>query len=500
MARRLFLFLQAIAVIATAAMLPGPVRAQSGLEPKREFRAAWVSTVANIDWPSSRELSTREQQAELIAILDRAVELNLNAIILQVRPMGDAMYASRLEPWSEFLTGTAGRAPQPFWDPLEFAVEECRRRGLELHAWFNPYRAKHPDARTRFSDRHISRTNSRNVHQYGRYLWMDPTAEEIKQHTLDVILDVVRRYDIDGVHIDDYFYPYPYYADGKEFPDDANWRAYRARGGTMGRGDWRRNHVNDFVRRLYSRVKSEDPKVKVGISPFGIWRPGHPEGTKGLDQYADLYADARLWLNEGWLDYISPQLYWRIDQRDQAYRPLLAWWAGENRRGRHLWPGNFTSRIEQNGGWRPEEIINQITATQRQRGATGNVHFSMVALMENRQGIADRLRNGPYAEPALIPPSPWLGRRRPSQPAVQAERDPDRREIHLSWRSASNDDVRVWALYTREDNRWKMQLIPAHRSRTHRMTLSDKNSLTEIAISAVDRLGNESRRSRHRVR
>lgn len=494
----------ALAALLVLAGCAGPqtvAQAQTaGIEPAREFRAAWVATVANIDWPSNRHLGVREQQAELIAIFDRAAALNLNAILFQVRPMGDALYASRLEPWSEFLTGEMGKAPRPAWDPLAFAIEEAHKRGMELHAWINPYRASHPDARSERSSNHISRTNPGIVRRYGSYLWLDPTDEATKTHTLNVILDIVRRYDVDGIHYDDYFYPYPDYAGGADFPDHANWSRYQRNGGTLSRDDWRRAHVNDFVHRLYEAVKREDRRVKVGVSPFGIWRPDHPKGIEGLDQYAMLYADAKLWLNNGWIDYFSPQLYWPIDQRPQAYKRLLDWWIGENRHHRHIWPGNFTSRINHSPtSWKPEEIINQIAATRERPGATGNIHFSMVALMENRHGISNMLRRGPYAEPALVPPSPWLGNTAPTRPRAGIRHLPNG-DIQVSWESPQGEDLRVWAIYTRSGGDWRMRLVPAHKTNSGILRLSANENITDIAVSAVDRLGIESDRSLLRVR
>jgi uncharacterized lipoprotein YddW (UPF0748 family) len=385
----------------------------------REFRGVWVATVANIDWPSRKGLSTKQQQAELRALLDKVVELHLNAVVFQVRPMADALYASELEPWSEFLTGTLGKAPEPFYDPLELAVREAHARGLELHAWFNPYRAWQPSATSPAPANHLVKSRPDLAKPYGKHHWLNPTHPDVQAHSLKVILDVVRRYDVDGVHLDDYFYPYEEKdADGKiiPFPDDDTWAAYRKAGGTKDRGDWRREAVNRFVERLYRDVKAAKPWVQVGISPFGIWRPGHPPGIEGFDQYAKLYADARLWLREGWVDFFSPQLYWPIKQEKQSYPKLLAWWAEQNPKGRHLWPGLIPSRVTgREKGWPASEIVEQIRITRGQQGATGNVLFSMKSLQRNTGGIADALK-AVYAEPALVPASPWLGARPPARP------------------------------------------------------------------------------------
>lgn len=378
-------------------------------QPMREFRGVKVATVANIDWPSKRTLTSEEQKAELIAILNKAVELNLNAIIFQVRPACDALYNSPYEPWSEFLTGQLGKAPEPYYDPLEFIIQEAHRRGLALHAWFNPYRALHPSVRSPLPGNHIGRTHPELVRTYGEYLWLDPGEEEVLNHSIRVILDVVSRYDVDGVYIDDYFYPYKVRDnEGKivEFPDEVSWEKYQAAGGTLSRDDWRRDNVNRFIERYYKEVKAAKRHVLVGICPFGIWRSGYPPGiTAGLDVYADLYADTRRWLNEGWLDYFMPQLYWKSDAEGKAYDQLLHWWVEQNTHGRHIWAGNFTSKVAQD--WPAEEIIHQIALTREEPGAGGNGHFSMRVLMSNAGGICEALKKV-YSEPALIPESPWL--------------------------------------------------------------------------------------------
>jgi uncharacterized lipoprotein YddW (UPF0748 family) len=387
----------------------------------REFRGVWVATVSNIDWPSKPGLPSDEQRGELVAIFDKCVELNLNAVIFQIRPAADAMYASRLEPWSEYLTGQMGKAPEPFYDPLEFAVAEAHRRGLELHVWFNPYRVRLPGARGEPSPDHSSIARKDIVRKYGEYLWFDPGEPAAVDHFIAVLADVVERYDVDGVHIDDYFYPYQVRDDAGQivpFPDDASFeRAMQGRK-RLARDDWRRENVNRLVKRMYDEVKRRKKWVQVGISPFGIWRPGHPEGITGLDQYSTLYADARKWLRQGWVDYFTPQLYWPIESKGQSYSRLLAWWAEQNVKGRHLWPGNFTSKVrrgpdvaESREAWSAEELLRQIEVTRGQPGASGNVHFSMKALMHNYDGIADKLKQGPYAEPALVPESKWLGDR-----------------------------------------------------------------------------------------
>ncbi|HVR44010.1 MAG TPA: family 10 glycosylhydrolase, partial [Thermoanaerobaculia bacterium] len=292
--------LLALLLTACASLTPLP---DAPPEIAREFRGVWVATVKNIDWPSRPGLPAEQQQRELFAILDRAKELNFNAVIFQVRPAGDAMYRSEIEPWSEFLTGEMGR--DPGWDPLAFAVEQAHARGLELHAWLNPYRARHQEPRAPASPTHLSVTHPHLVREYGSYLWMDPGEPEVRERTMAVVLDLVRRYDLDGIHFDDYFYPYPENdAAGApiEFPDEPSWTRYLAGGGTLARDDWRRENVDRLVRDLSIAIRRDAPRVKFGISPFGNWRPRHPEGIEGFDAYGRIYADSRRWLAEGWVD------------------------------------------------------------------------------------------------------------------------------------------------------------------------------------------------------
>ncbi|MCK5940654.1 MAG: family 10 glycosylhydrolase, partial [Planctomycetes bacterium] len=332
--------------------------------PDREFRAAWVATVANIDWPSRPGLPVAQQQQEARAILDRLVELNMNAVVFQVRPHADALYDSPLEPWSAYLTGAQGQAPTPYYDPLAFWIDEAHARGLQLHAWFNPYRANHPSNPGDICERSIVRARPELVVKLGNkgYWWMDPAMAEVQDLTTSVVMDVVRRYDIDGVHLDDYFYPYRSYHDGQDFPDDRSWSAYRASGGELARNDWRRRAVDTLIERLYREIKAAKPRVEFGISPFGIWRPGHPRGIQGLDQYDVLFADAKRWWNEGWVDYYSPQLYWPIAQVAQSFPVLLGWWRDQNRHGRHLWPGTSISRARGEAG--AAEIVGHVMITR----------------------------------------------------------------------------------------------------------------------------------------
>lgn len=388
-------------------------------EPRREFRAAWIATVHNIDWPSTYTLTPSQQRAELIGLLDLAAATGLNAVVLQVRTECDALYKSDIEPWSFFLTGSMGRAPSDGYDPLAFAVQEAHRRGIELHAWFNPFRSSATE-RSNKSSRHISRTHPSLMLSAGSMKWGNPASDYVRERAIRVMVDVTKRYDVDGVHIDDYFYPYPKTVNGKvydQFDDSASYRAYRSKGGKLELRDWRRSNIDNFVSSLYSSVKSTKPYVQVGISPFGIWRPKHPPSIKaGLDAYDHICADSRKWLQNGWLDYFSPQLYWRIDPADQSFPVLNKWWADQNKQNRHLWPGIASNRImsSEDRGRPASESTRQIDVTRKYASqmGPGHIHWSIKAIKEDRGGLRSRLKSS-YAETAIPPASPWLGKRAP---------------------------------------------------------------------------------------
>jgi uncharacterized lipoprotein YddW (UPF0748 family) len=452
-------------------------------QPAREFRGAWIATVANIDWPSKPGLTVAEQKAELLALLDYAAQLKLNAVIFQVRPASDAMYDSTIEPWSEYLSGTMGQAPQPFYDPLAFAVEAAHRRGLELHAWFNPFRARDSQSKSSIAPGHVSRTHPELVCKYGSQLWLDPGEPAARDYVLRVIMDVVRRYDIDGVQFDDkLLYPYPEKdAAGRtlDFPDDASWRKYGLRSG-MSRDNWRRENGNLFVQGVYQNIKAAKPWVKFGISPFGIWRPGYPKSVKGLDAYASLYADSRLWLASGWVDYFAPQLYWPADAPQQSFPVLLNWWAAQNVKGRHLWPGLNDANVGKE--WEPEEIARQI-GTDRQQSTSGEIHFHLRDVLE-KPALANIVR-AEYSQPALVPASPWLNPFSPGRPRISATTTGS--NLVVRWAMATNEIPESWVLqYRGTNNNWTTQILPANQ--TGGVFARSQPDL--ISISAVNRFGN----------
>lgn len=485
--RGIWVAIYAASVASAAAQFEVNVAAMTPPAPMREFRGVWVSSVGESSWLLRTGTDVVAQKAELIAIMDRAELLKLNAVIFQVRPQCDALYESRHEPWSEFLTGTMGRAPQPFFDPLKFAVEEAHKRGLELHAWFNPYRALHHSSKSPIAANHISKTRPELVHSYGRYLWLDPGEPAVRDHIINVMLDVVRRYDVDGVHIDDYFYPDPIRgADGSvaDFPDDGSWKRFGA-GGKLSRDDWRRENVNKLIERLYRSIQSAKPWVKFGVSPHGIWRPGNPPQIQGSDNYSTIYADSRKWLANGWLDYCAPQLYWSIDSKGQSFPVLLRWWSDQNPKSRHLWPGLNSHKV--GSDWKSDEIVNQVRVTRKQPGVSGHIHWNMSRLMPGQSGLGEALQRQVYSQPALIPAMSWKPGSAPSTPKLTVKALGDD-VFRAEWSAAGTNKVWQWVLQTRKGNQWTTEILPAQTvSRQWRLP-----SLEAIAVTAVDRVGRTS--------
>jgi len=459
---------------------------------EREFRAAWVATVANINWPSKPGLPVETQKQEAISSLDFLAAHNFNAVILQVRPQADALYDSKIEPWSYYLTGEQGKAPSPYYDPLKFWVDEAHARGLELHVWLNPYRAHHKDGKA-ISDQSIVKKHPELVMYLKEgYWWMDPARKEVQDITNNVVMDIVDRYDIDGVHMDDYFYPYPSYNLGADFPDSLSWIAYQQSGGKLSRGDWRRDAVNQLIKRMYNNVKAKKPWVKFGVSPFGIWRPGYPESVGGFDQYDQLYADAKLWLNEGWVDYFAPQLYWPVNRYAQSYPVLLGWWGSENTKHRHLWPGISVGRDTSDKSI--DETINEIMIDRgMQPESKGVIHWSISSVTGNPR-LADTLTRSIYRKQALVPASPWLDNKAPDAPAVTINRLGE--GIRVTWAHGNPADVFRWVVYYQYGTEWSYKIVSSNENSLEldpdKIIGKNWQHLKAVAVSAVDRTGNES--------
>lgn len=457
---------------------------------QREFRAAWTATVYNIDWPSSSGLTTTQQQNEIIALLDHLRNTKMNVVLVQVRPQADAFYQIATEPWSQYLRGTMGTAPSPLYDPLAFWIQQARARGIAVHAWINPYRAKAGTA-TVSAPNHVTNSHCYMVRTYGTNKWIDPGHPEAQGYTLAAINQIVANYDVDGIVIDDYFYPYP--VSGETFPDDSTYNVYVANGGTLTRENWRRQNVDTFVQSAYNAVKASKPWVQFGISPFGIWRPGNPAGVTGLDAFASIYADSKKWINNGWCDYFSPQLYWTINSTGQPYDDLLTWWVQQNTQNRLIVPSNSISNIGTAGaGWPVSEIVNQINVTRTTTGARGNILYSIKVLRDNRDGLRTTLQSGVYASHSLIPAFTWLDNVPPARPRTVVRQTGSNVTINLT--PGNSEEVRWWTVYTRYGSTWTTEVLPGNTSQIVRAAVSGSR-LHTVFIGAVDRSGNESARA-----
>ncbi len=384
-----------------------PCQAQE--HPKHEFRGVWVASVVNIDWPTRKDLTPDQQREEFRRLARSHRQRGLNALVVQVRPAADALYDSPYEPWSEWLTGTQGKAPEPYYDPLEFMIAETHALGMEFNAWINPYRAVQNTSAQKISSSHISATRPDWIVTYGTKKLLNPGLPEVQEYNIKVIMDIVNRYDVDGIHFDDYFYPYP--EDGRRFNDDAAFERYG--GSYVSRDDWRRDNINRFIQVLSDSITQAKPWVSFGISPFGVWRnkskdPRGSDTRASIGTYDDLYADILLWLREGWIDYVAPQLYWDTEFSLASYKVLLPWWA-ENSYGRHLYIGQAAYRVaSNNGGWRSaNQLLNQKKMNRDTQQVSGSIYFSSKSLTANLRGVPDNLAKSYYQSPALVPPLLW---------------------------------------------------------------------------------------------
>ena len=465
-------------------------------EVKREFRAAWVASVANINWPSRKDLTSDQQKNEAIQILETLKNNNFNAVILQVRPSGDALFKSDIEPWSYFLTGEIGKAPNPYYDPLEFWTTESHKRGIEIHVWLNPYRAHHTGGGAVTSESMVKRSPDNVVRLKNGMYWFDPANQKTQDHVSNVVKDLVKRYDIDGIHFDDYFYPYATYNGGRDFPDDSTWNQYIKQGGNLSRADWRRANVNKFVERIYKEIKAQKNYVKFGISPFGIWKPGYPAGITGSSQYDELYADAKLWLNQGWVDYFSPQLYWPVESKGQSFPALLQWWNDENTKGRHLWPGLNTVEVKSSD--RPKEIVKQIEVTRAIiKNGPGEIHYSMAGLTKNANMLPS-LKFGPYKDKAIIPASPWLKSLVSTKPNLEVVTNGNTAD--LKWSSTESNNVMQWVLYAKYGEVWETEILDKNITSKSLPKQKNGSTLNTVAIKSLDRLSNESQYNAKKVK
>jgi len=480
----LLLLLPALGFAQTGAAVQGVVAAQTAdstkdsvrtaiplipsiTKPKYEFRAAWIASVENIDWPSKKGLPADSQKAEFIRQLDMHKRNGLNAVVVQIRPAADAFYPSPYEPWSEWLTGVQGKPPSPWYDPLQFMIEETHRRGMEFHAWCNPYRAVKTIGRSSIAADHVTRRHPDWFVRFENTLYFDPGNKEVQQYVVTVIRDIVRRYDIDALHFDDYFYPYDIREGNPkwDFPDKSSFAKY---GNGMSIGDWRRSNVDSVIVHLSQAIKEEKPYCKFGVSPFAIWRnkSQDAEGSEtsgGVTDYDNLYANILLWLKRGWIDYVVPQIYFDFDQPRAPFGPLLDWWAHHSY-GRHCYIGlGIYKAFERIAAWHdPTQIPRQIRAMRTYPEVQGAIYFSSTSFVNNPNGWCDSLRNSYYNYPALIEPMPWIDSTRPHEPNFRTEYN--QKDLSgTAWltRGDPQDRLRGYAIYRTDSANVSTDSLPA---------------------------------------
>lgn len=472
--------------------------------PKRELRAVWVATVDNIDWPSQKNLTPDAQRQEFTNLLNFYKKVGMNALFVQVRAAGDAFYARGTEPWSEWLTGEQGQAPVPFYDPLDYMILESHQRGLEFHAWLNLNRLVHRSS-TSVSSRNISRTHPAWILNYDGAKLFNFGLPEVRQFITDMTVNVAQNYDVDGIHFDDYFYPYA--IAGQTLQDDATFKKYGQ--GFSSKADWRRHNVNLLIKQIHDGLAAVKPRLKFGISPFGVWRnrrddPSGSNTTGGLTSYDDLFADSRKWIQEGWVDYIVPQVYFSSGFAKVPFQNLVDWWV-DNRFERHLYIGQAAYRVgykDKDKTWQnTSELPNQVRYA-RASDADGSIFFSSRSLQANALGFVDSLRTDLFQYPALVPSMPWKDNIPPLNPRnLRATLQKD--AVDLFWdapeRAADGDSARYYVIYrfeqgekpSAQDPRRIVGLCYEGARFLDRTAEPDKKYL--YYVTAVDRLHNEGR-------
>jgi len=469
--------------------------------PKREFRGVWVASVLNIDFPSAKGLSSQVQQRHFKWILEEHQKNGMNAIIMQIRPAADAFYASPYEPWSEFLTGEQGKAPDPYYDPLTFMVEETHQKGMEFHAWLNPYRAT---MNGNISEKHVTRLHPEWFVNYGGKKIFNPALPEVRNYIVEVVVDILKRYDIDGIHFDDYFYPYP--IANQDFPDESSYQKYGK--GFADKAAWRRNNVDLLILDIHQAIQKHKKHVRFGISPFGVWR-NKSQDEKGsltnssMNCYDDLHADILSWLKKGWIDYVIPQIYFEMDNQRVAYPNLVNWWT-EQRFDAHLYIGQGIYKGDPNdkNTWKNTELPMQLRFNRKIPKVQGSAYFSSKSITRNYANFQDSLRNDLYRYPALVPASPWKDAIPPLPPqdleAVNVESG-----VLLFWKtpSAAKDKElpAYYVIYRFEKDEKQDTSNPKNILAIHRKTgtifldkTAAQNKEYEYLITSVDRLHNES--------
>jgi uncharacterized lipoprotein YddW (UPF0748 family) len=470
------------------------------ITPKREFRGAWIHVIHQNQY---KTMSVPEMKTYLTVLLDSMQSCHINAIVFQVRPTADAFYESEIEPWSRYLTGKQGQAPEGRFDPMSFMIEETHNRGMEFHAWLNPYRVTSTDTDT-LHPSHIYYTHPERFLRYGKQLYFDPGLPENRAFICRVVEDITARYDVDAIHMDDYFYPYP--LEGEPFPDDGSFNRYAAAQGFAldRRNDWRRNNVNDLIREIKETIVRTKPWVRFGVSPFGIYRnkKSTPDGsgsdTNGLQNYDDLYADVKRWVEAGWVDYNIPQLYWEIGHPRADYEVLNRWWAVNNG-GAHLYIGQSVGNTMKNN-----QLARKMELIRSTPGIYGNCFWPAYDLLHNTGGIADSIKNSYHPHPALIPAYLHLHAKRPKEVrSLKVDRTQDGYTLH--WRENGDrrnpENAQYYVIY-RFERKEKTNLddpskiVAITRNTSYSLPFRTGSEVCKYVVTSVDRFHNESKKGK----
>jgi len=473
------------------------------MHPKRELRSAWITTFTNLDWPSSKGLTSLQQKKEFLTIVNDFQENSINAVIGQIRASSDAFYKSKLSPWSEWLTGQQGQAPDGNFDPLQFMVKECHKRNMEFHAWFNPFRAVSHVKFSSISEDHISRKKPEWFFKYGNTLYYNPGIPEVRKYICEVVKEVVQNYDIDGVHFDDYFYPYT--IKGEKIPDDKQFKLYSR--GCQTKDDWRRDNINLLIQEVAQTIKNEKKHVKFGVSPLAIWRnqKQDPKGSftnSGQSSYDNLYCDTKLWIEESWVDYMAPQLYWSTSNEFANYNHLINWWT-KNEYDRHLYVGHAIYKLDTKNrhSFGKEELVKQVNISREKGKVDGNIYFRAKAFVNNHQNFQKTIGESIYKYPSLIPAMNWIDSISPLNP-VKLKAKIDEGKVHLSWKAPKynsyNDSAAYYVVYRFEENetistKFSNKILSIQKSNQFIDTTAAEDKNYKYAVTSVDRLHNESK-------
>jgi len=456
-----------------------------------ELRGAWIATVYNIDWPSKSSLSQEQQKSEMIHLLNVLESIKMNAVFFQIRSECDALYESPYEPWAKSLTGVSGKSPG--YDPLSFLIKEAHARGIEAHAWINPFRVQANATQVSKLDlNHIARKQPENLKKYRNHIWLNPARQDSQERVLKIITDVLKRYDIDGIHLDDYFYPYPNILDGgiieKDFPDSEDYKIYRQGGGRDSVYEWRREHINNFVYKLSQTVRTNKPWVRFGISPFGIWKPHYPKGIDArVIAYDHLAADSRHWFKKEWVDYLAPQLYWSKRQPEQDFKKLYKWWVSQEKA--HLWPGIASSRINDGtAASRPAtEIVDQIRYTrEKSRVEPGHIHWSVKSLLENRDDILKELKSL-YLDAAVVPENPRAKNTLTNEVSIKVSYENGKTKIKWSpiTKNGGEKNISTFLIQAKFGRKWISMRVLGKQQRVYEFYGKPKM----VSVQAINRYG-----------